>query len=81
MIRVFKKYSIKFYFYLEEKVMKLKQWLKEYHQMTYAELKTLPEDEAFELREEHKQFCRKEQIHKQQGWRPMTEEENVLPIF
>ena len=57
--------------------MKLKQWLREHKQMTYAEYKALPEMERYELYAEHQRFCRCEQIHKSPNWRPMTEEEKA----
>ena len=57
--------------------MKLKQWLREHKQMTYAEYKALPEIERYELQGEHQSFCCYEQIHKSQNWHPMTEEEKA----
>ena len=55
--------------------MKLKKWLSVEKQMTYAEYLALPEMERFRIQAEHQEFCRKANRHKQQGWRPMTEEE------
>ena len=55
--------------------MKLKKWLQEHKNMTYAEYKTLPELEQKMLQYDHKEFCRKEQIHARQNWRLMTAEE------
>lgn len=58
--------------------MKLKQWLREQKEMTYAEFKLLPEDEQEILRIEHYQFNQSNQKKKERnrkGWRPMTEEE------
>ena len=57
------------------KSMKLKQWLREYKEMPYAQYKALPDDERYELEAEHRRFCRVRQIHESQGWRKMTEEE------
>ena len=57
--------------------MKLKQWLREHKQMTYAEYKVLPEMERYEIYAEHQRFCRNEQIRKSQNRRPMTEEEKA----
>ena len=55
--------------------MKLKQWLREQKQMSYTEYKALPDVERWSIEGEHKRFCRSEQIHANQQWRPMTEEE------
>jgi hypothetical protein len=55
--------------------MKLKQWLREQKQMTYAEYKALPECDRREIQLEHQKFCRYEQMHDRYNWRPMTEEE------
>ena len=55
--------------------MKLKQWLKEQKDMPYQEYKKLPDIEQYILQGEHRDFCRREEIHKRQNWRPMTEEE------
>ena len=55
--------------------MKLKQWLREQKQLTYNEYRALPEEEREELAYEHQRFCRREQLHENLGWRPMTEEE------
>lgn len=56
-------------------IMKLKKWLPEYKQITYAEYKELPDSDRWEMEEEFRQFNRREQIHASQNWRPMTEEE------
>lgn len=55
--------------------MKLKQWLREYCQMTYAEYKALEDVKRWQLEGEFKRFNRNKQIHDSQNWRPMTEEE------
>ena len=55
--------------------MKLKKWLPEYKQITYAEYKELPDSDRWEMEEEFRQFNRREQIHASQNRRPMTEEE------
>lgn len=55
--------------------MKLKKWLPEYKQITYAEYKELPDGDRWEMEEEFRQFNRREQIYASQNWRPMTEEE------
>ena len=55
--------------------MKLKQWLREYHGMLYAEYKALPDVEQWLMEAEFKRFNRNKQIHDTQGWRKMTEEE------
>ena len=55
--------------------MKLKQWLKEYHQMSYAEYKALPDTERWAMEGDFQQFNRAEQIHDNQNRRPMTEAE------
>lgn len=59
--------------------MKLKQWLKEYHNMTYAQYKELPEEERGELHWQHQAFCASEQkianARQKANWRPMTDEE------
>ncbi|MGN0484317.1 MAG: hypothetical protein ACI4HI_12275 [Lachnospiraceae bacterium] len=55
--------------------MKLKQWLREQKNMTYQTYRELPEEEQDSLRYEHQRFCRRQQIHDRQNWRPMTEEE------
>ena len=57
--------------------MKIKQWLREYKNMTYAEYKGLSENEKYILQDEHRRFCRNKQIHDSQNWRPMTEEEKA----
>ena len=57
--------------------MKLKQWLKEYKKMSYAEYKALPEYERYSIQGEHQSFCRKEQRHAGQNWRPATEQEKA----
>ena len=57
--------------------MKMKQWLREYKNMTYAEYKALPDMEQYEVWHEHRRFCRSEQMRAnraKQGWKPMTEE-------
>lgn len=58
--------------------MKLKRWLQEYRNMSYAEYKTLPEVEQEVLQCDHREFCRKEQIHARQNWCPMTMEEEII---
>ena len=58
-------------------IMKLKKWLPEYKQITYAEYKELPDSDRWEMEEEFRQFNRREQIHASQNWRPMTEEEII----
>ena len=61
--------------------MKLKKWLVEKKQITYAEYKALPEEEQWQLWSEHQQFCRWENRQnnppkKGPGiWRKMTPEE------
>ena len=55
--------------------MKLKMWLREYKDMTYAEFRKLDEDEQWEIREEHGSFCKREQVRKREHVRPATEEE------
>ena len=57
--------------------MKLKQWLGEQKQLTYAEYKALTEEEQWKLQGEHQRFCRLEHQRKQNpsGWRKMTPEE------
>jgi len=55
--------------------MKLKQWLREYKQMTYAEYKSLPDMERWQTEGEFRCFNRAKQIHDNQNWRPMTDEE------
>lgn len=55
--------------------MKLKKWLPVYKKMTYAEYKSLPDYDRWEIEEEFRRFNRSEQIHNNQNWRPMTEDE------
>ena len=55
--------------------MKLKKWLSEYKKIIYAEYKSLPDYDRWEIEEEFRRFNRREQIHASQNWRPMTEEE------
>ncbi len=55
--------------------MKLKQWIEEYTDITYADFKNLPETEQWTMREEHQLFCRKNQIHKSPNRRSVTVEE------
>lgn len=55
--------------------MKLKQWLREYKQMTYAEYRALEDMERWQMFGEFQWFNRVKQIHDSQPWRPMTEEE------
>lgn len=55
--------------------MKLKQWLKEYEDLTYAEYQSLPQEEKWMLQYEHQRFCSRKQKHDSQGWRKMTPEE------
>ena len=55
--------------------MKLKQWLREYCQMTYAEYKALEDVKRWKLEGEFYCFHRNKQIHDSQNWRTMTEEE------
>ena len=55
--------------------MKLKKWLREYKEMTYAEYRALPDIERWSIEGEFKHFNRVKQIHDSQNWRPMTEEE------
>ena len=57
--------------------MKLKQWLREYNQMSYGGYKNLTVPEKEQLKGEHQRFCQKERIHDQQGWRLMTEQEKA----
>ncbi len=57
--------------------MKLKQWLREYKQLSYAEYKLLSEEEKYALQGEHQRYCRNQQIHDSQNWRPATEEEKA----
>lgn len=56
--------------------MKLRKWLQEHKGLSYAEYNALPDIKKWEIQSEHHQFCRIEQIHVQQNWRPMTAEEN-----
>ena len=59
--------------------MKLKAWLHEYHQLSYAEYKALSEDQQIELEAAFRKFNRSEQIRAsaaiKYNRRPMTEEE------
>ena len=55
--------------------MKLKKWLPEYKQISYAEYRALPDDDRWKIEEEFRRFNRREQMHANQNWRPMTEEE------
>lgn len=58
--------------------MRLGVWLKEYKNMTKAEYKQLDEIERWEIFGEHQEFCRKEnmwkQNHKNNNWIKMDEE-------
>lgn len=38
--------------------MKLKQWLREYHQMTYAQYRALPDEERYDLEGSFQRFNR-----------------------
>lgn len=59
--------------------MKLKEWLRQYHQMSYADYKKLPYTERTIMEGDFQYFNNKlnrtKQIHDRQNWRPMTEEE------
>ena len=55
--------------------MKLKKWLREYEDMSYAEFKKLDEAEQYEIRMEHSSFCKREELRKRENVRPATEEE------
>lgn len=59
--------------------MKLKEWLRQYHQMSYADYKKLPYTERTIMECDFQYFNNKlnrtKQIHDRQNWRPMTEEE------
>ena len=55
--------------------MKLKQWLREYKQMSYREYRELSEFEQYEVQAEHQEFCRYQQRRASENWRPMTEDE------
>ena len=52
--------------------MKLKQWLREYRQMTYSEYKSLDDIERWIMLGEFNHFNRNKQMHDSQNWRPMT---------
>ena len=56
--------------------MKLKQWLREYHQMSYTDYKNLPDQERWAMEYDFKEYNRKKQLHDSQNWRPMTPEES-----
>lgn len=58
--------------------MKLKAWLREHKNMTYAQLKEMDEFDRDDLLREHREFCRKEQIYKGLNWRPATEQEKQV---
>ncbi len=62
--------------------MKLKQWLKEYHNMSYEKYKALPDMDRYDIENEFYNFNRQEQIKNNNkndktllSRRPMTEEE------
>ena len=59
--------------------MKLKEWLREHRQMSYADYKKLPDIERWIIEGDFQNFNNKlnksKQIHDRQNWRPMTEEE------
>lgn len=55
--------------------MKLKQWLKEYHNLSYAEYKALPYSDRWAMEYDFQQFNRTQQIRSHQEWRHMTDEE------
>lgn len=55
--------------------MKLKQWLKEYHNLSYAEYKALPDSDRWAMEYDFQQFNRTQQIRSHQEWRHMTDEE------
>lgn len=59
--------------------MKLKKWLVEQKQLTYEMYKSMPEEERWQLEEEHRRFCRWENQRKQNadGWRKMNDEERA----
>lgn len=59
--------------------MKLKQWLREYHNMTYLEYKALPEEGQLPLKNEFTSFNRSIQIANSGGVvrRKMTGEEKI----
>lgn len=57
--------------------MKLRQWLKEYHQMSYAEFRALPDIEKQTIESNFQEFNRRNQLSKHQNRRPMTQKELI----
>ena len=59
--------------------MKLKQWLREYKQMAYADYRNLPDEERWKMIYEFNNFNRRQNLLKNRKgtWRPMTEEEKI----
>lgn len=57
--------------------MKLGMWLNKYKNMTKAEYKQLGSEERFEIWYEHQEFCRKENLkrqnHKNNNWIKLDE--------
>ena len=59
--------------------MKLKQWLREYKQMAYADYQKLPDMEQWNIIGEFNDYNRRQNLLKNRKgtWRPMTEEEKI----
>ncbi len=58
--------------------MKLKAWLREHKNMTYAQYKEMDEFDREDILQQHREFCRREQIYKSLNWRPATEKEKQV---